>query len=95
MWAFQTSPSVTTLDPDTGKPGDAASAKGDNLGKTHVSEIYFTDEKTDTKLVMVEQDDKEIKFKVPKLAPGRYHILVLTANKASMIEEPVVFTIPE
>jgi hypothetical protein len=94
-WAFQGSPSVTTVDPDTGKPGDTVSAKGVNLAKAHVAEIYLTDGKNDTKLEVVEQADQEIKFKVPKLAPGRYHVLVLTANRASLIEEPVVFTIPE
>ena len=46
-WAFQGSPSVTTVDPDTGKPGDTVSAKGVNLAKAHVAEIYLTDGKND------------------------------------------------
>lgn len=94
-WGFQGSPSVTTVDPDTAKPGDTVSAKGTNLSKAHVAEAYLTDDKNDTKLEVVSQTDDEIKFKVPKLAPGRYHFEVLTANRASLIEEPVILTIPE
>lgn len=94
-WGFQGSPSVTTVDPDTGKPGDIVTAKGANLAKANVAEVYLTDDKIDTKLEVVSQTDQEIKFKVPKLAPGKYHFEVLTANRASLIEEPVIFTIPE
>ncbi|HVT91853.1 MAG TPA: IPT/TIG domain-containing protein [Bryobacteraceae bacterium] len=95
VWAFQGSPSVTIVDPDTGKVGDAVTAKGANLGKSHVAEVYLTDNKKDTKLEVIEQTDEAIKFKVPTLAPGRYRVLVLTANRASLIEEPVIFTVAE
>jgi hypothetical protein len=42
---------------------------------------------------MAEQSDSEIKFKVPQIKPGRYHLAILTANKASIIEQPVVLTV--
>jgi hypothetical protein len=29
------------------------------------------------------------------MKPGRYHIAVLTANKASMIEQPIALTVEE
>ncbi len=93
VWAFQSTPSITTVEPDTAKTGDTASAKGDNLDKTKVSEFYLTDDKTDTKVAIAEQSEKEIKFKVPKLPAGRYHLMVLTANKASMLEQPVILTV--
>jgi hypothetical protein len=54
----------------------------------------LTDGKNDTKVQIDEQSGTEIKFKVPaSMKAGRYHLLVLTANKASMIEQPVVFTV--
>lgn len=93
VWGFQSTPSITTVEPDTAKTGDTASAKGDNLDKTKVSEFYLTDDKIDTKVAIAEQSEKEIKFKVPKLPAGRYHLMVLTANKASMLEQPVILTV--
>jgi hypothetical protein len=92
--AFQGFPKVTTVEPDSGKVGDVVSAKGENLDKASIGELYLTDGKNDTKVPIAEQSSTEIKFKVPeKVKSGRYHLLVLTANKASMIEQPVVFTV--
>ncbi len=93
LWAYQGSPMITTVEPDTGKAGDAVSAKGTNLDKSKVSELYLTDDKNDTKAVVTTQSDSEIKFMIPKMAAGRYHLMVLTANKASMIEQPVILTV--
>jgi len=95
LFAFQNSPLLSTVDPDTGKEGDTVSAKGQSLGKKAVGELYLTDGKHDVKTVILEQADDEIKFKVPKIGAGRYHLMVLTANKASFIEQPVVFTVSE
>lgn len=92
-WAFQGFARVSSVDPDTGKAGDAVSAKGESLDKSKVGELYFTDGKNDTKATITDQSDTEIKFKVPKMAAGRYRLMLLTAKKDSMIEQPVIFTI--
>lgn len=86
-------PRCTSLEPDTGKKGDTVSAKGENLGKSGIAELYLTDGKNDTKVVISAESDTEIKFTVPDMKAGRYHLLVLTANRASLIEQPVVFTV--
>jgi len=92
--AFEGFPRVTTVEPDSGKVGDAVSAKGENLDKSSIGDLYLTDKKNDTKVKIDEQSGTEIKFTVPaSMKAGRYHLLVLTANKASMIEQPVVFTV--
>jgi hypothetical protein len=91
--AQQALPRCTTVEPDTGKVGDVVSTKGENLNKKSTGELYLTDGNKDTKVVIAEQSDTEIKFKVPQIKPGRYHLLILTANKASMIEQPVVLTV--
>jgi hypothetical protein len=93
LYAFQPLPRCATLDPDTGKTGDAISVKGENLGKKNVADLFLTDGAKDTKVSMAEQSDSEIKFKVPQIKPGRYHLAILTANKASIIEQPVVLTV--
>jgi len=95
LFAFQASPLMSTVDPDSGKEGDTISAKGQNLGKKNVGELYLTDGKHDLKVAITDQGDDEIKFKVPKATAGRYRLMILTANKASFIEQPVVFTVSE
>jgi hypothetical protein len=55
--------------------------------------LYLTDGKVDTKVAVMEQSSDKIKFQVPRIKPGRYHLAFLTANKASIIEQPVVLTV--
>jgi hypothetical protein len=93
LGAFQALPRCTALDPETGKVGDTVAVKGENLNKNNISEVYLTDGSKDTKAAISEQTDTQIKFKVPEIKPGRYHLAMLTANGASMIEQPVVLTV--
>ncbi|HXA68300.1 MAG TPA: IPT/TIG domain-containing protein [Bryobacteraceae bacterium] len=93
LGAFQALPRCTALDPENGKVGDTIAVKGENLNKTNISEVYLTDGSKDTKAPISEQTDTQIKFKVPEIKPGRYHLAMLTANGASMIEQPVVLTV--
>ena len=93
--AFDAFSKLASVEPDSGKVGDEAVAKGENLDKGKIGEIYLTDGTKDFKAAIVSQADGEIKFKIPKAAAGRYRLMLLTANKASMIEQPVVYTIEE
>jgi len=93
VFAFQSMPRFTTVDPDTGKKGDTITAKGENVGKSGIGELYLTDGQKDTKVDISNQSDTEVKFTIPEIKAGRYHLLVLTANKASLIEQPVVVTV--
>jgi hypothetical protein len=92
-FAFQNFSRVASVEPDTGKVGDEASAKGENLAKSKIGELYLTDGKNDVKAAIIEQSDTEIKFKIPKIEPGRYRLMLVTAKKDSMIEQPVVITV--
>ena len=93
LGAFQALPRCTAMDPDTGKVGDTIAVKGENLNKASISGVYLTDGSKDIKATISEQTDTQIKFKVPEIKPGRYHLAMLTANGASMIEQPVVLTV--
>jgi len=93
LGAFQALPRCTAVDPDTGKVGDIIAAKGENLDKAAIAEVYLTDGSKDTKAIISEQTGTQIKFKVPEIKPGRYHLATLTANRASLIEQPVVLTV--
>lgn len=86
-------PRVTAVEPDSGKVGQLATAKGENLDKDVVSDLYLTDGKNDVKAVITERAADSIKFKVPQIKPGRYRLM--TGSKTSMIEQPVVFEVSE
>ncbi len=93
LLAFQAMPRCISLEPDTGKKGDTISAKGEYLDKKNMAEMYLTDGSKDFPVKMSEQTETEVKFTVPAIKPGRYHLAVLTAKKDSMIEQPVVLTV--
>lgn len=61
---------------------------GENLG-TSIAELYLTNGKKDT---ISEQNDMTLKFTIPEIRAGRYGLLILTVNKTSLIEQPVVLT---
>ncbi len=90
---FQGMPRCTAVEPDLAKAGDAVSVTCENADKGAVADLYLTDGTTDTKAAIMERTSDKIKFQVPKIKPGRYHVAFLTANKASMVEQPVVLTV--
>ena len=92
LWA-QNYPRCTAVDPDTAKTGDMVNITCANVNKTTVADLYLTDGKDDTKIAVMDRTEDKIKFQVPKMKPGRYHVAFLTANKASMVEQPVVLTV--
>jgi hypothetical protein len=94
LFSFAGFPKVTTVEPDTGRVGDIISAKGENLDKSSIGDVYLTDGTHDVKMQITEQTETEIKFKVaPNTKAGRYHLMMLTADKKSFVEQPVVFTV--
>jgi len=91
--AFQGMPRCTAVDPDTAKSGDTVNVTCENINKSTVADLYLTDGKDDTKISVMDHTADVIKFQVPRIKPGRYHIAFLTANKASMVEQPIVLTV--
>jgi len=91
-------PRCTSVEPMSGKTGTEIVVTGENLGKEHVAEMYFTDGKIDFKVVMTEQTPTQIKCKIPaKVEAGvRYKLMVLTRGKEpKLIEQPVRVEIEE
>jgi hypothetical protein len=86
-------PRCSAVDPDTAKTGDTVGVTCQNADKGHFADLYLTDGTNDTKVVIMDQSSEKISFRVPTIKPGRYHLAFLTANKASMIEQPVVLTV--
>jgi len=96
LYAQQAMPRVTSVEPDNGKTGDVLTISGEHLGKGEVMELYLTDGKKDTKVEVTDQAPTAIKFKIPKIAAGRFAVMVLTGGKEpKYIEEPVKVTVQE
>ena len=86
--AFQGFPKCSAVDPDTAKAGDTVSITCQNADKANVSDLYLTDGTDDTKVAVTDHTEDKIKFQVPKIKAGRYHIAFLNANKSSMRSPP-------
>jgi hypothetical protein len=93
LMAFQGQPRCTALDPDTAKTGDTVNATCENVDKSSVANLYLTDGKDDTKIAVMANTAEKITFQVPRVKPGRYHIAFMSANKSSIVEQPIVLTV--
>ncbi len=87
----QGSPSVKAVDPTSGKVNDSISVEGENLGKTVVSAVYLSDEKSDYKAVIVQQASDKIVLKIPQVKPGDYNVSIQAG--AAIYIQPVRFTV--
>lgn len=89
----QGSPLVTGVDPSSGKVNDTVTVAGENLGKGTVSAVFLSDDKTDYKATLIEQNEEKIIMKVPQVRPGRYNISIQKGN--AIYIQPVRFTVHE
>ena len=88
------SPKLNTVSPASGKTDVEFTAEGENLTKTYVADLYLTDGTNDIKVSITAQEAASIKFKAPaKVKPGRYALMLLTADRARFLEQPVKVTI--
>jgi len=90
-------PQMTSIEPKSGIIGSVFVARGLNLGKTKVDEVYLTDQTFDMKVKVLDQADDSIQFRLPPFAkPGKLQLLVKTAGKEPvLLEEPVYITVEE
>jgi hypothetical protein len=87
----QNAPSITTVDPLSGKVNDEITVTGANLGKASISAVFLSDDKNDYKAAIVEQSDTKIVMKVPQVKPGSYNVSFQKGN--SIYIQPVRFTV--
>src|SRR5690348_15196758 len=58
-------PMITSVEPQSAKPGELVAAQGSNLGSECVAALYLTDGTIDTKVEILEQTATTVKFKIP------------------------------
>ena len=97
LYAQDTSPRVSGVEPGTAKAGDILTATGENLDKGNLVDVFLTDGSKDYKGTITEQNGTSVKFKVPANVPaGRFALMVLTGGKdPKLMEQPVKVTIEQ
>lgn len=89
----QGAPKVTGVDPAAGKVNDSITVSGANLAKGSVTAVFLSDEKTDYKATIVDQEADKIVMKVPQVKPGGYNVSIQVGN--GILIEPVRFTVQQ
>lgn len=94
-WAAGDMPLISSVEPQSARPGDSVTAQGSSLGPESVSALYLTDGTNDTKVEILAQTSTSLKFRVPtSISPGRLSLMVLTnAKEPRLLEEPVKLTV--
>ena len=92
--SFRT-PLMRTVAPSMAKAGGNIVITGNNLDKLRLSEVYLSDGKMNTPLVIVSQSEKTVECKLPvDIKSGRYSFVVLlTDNPPTFLEEPLKIVI--
>ena len=85
------SPSMTSVDPTSGKVNDSITVTGTNLGKPGVSAVFLSDDKNDYKATIVEQEATKIVMKVPEVKAGSYNVSYQKGT--SIFIQPIRFTV--
>jgi hypothetical protein len=87
-------PFIRTVEPAQGKVGSLHIATGDCLGRFAVKGLFLTTGTEDFAMTIVTQSDVTITFRVADgVRAGRYSMMVLTAEPAKYIEQPVKFEV--
>jgi len=89
----QNSPTITGIDPASGKVNDSVTVSGSGLGKDTVTAVFLSDDKSDYKAVIVTQTEGKIVMKVPQVKLGRYNVSIQVGN--GILIEPIRFTVQE
>jgi hypothetical protein len=89
----QGTPQVKGVDPSSGKVNDNVTVTGENLGKSSVSAVFLSDDKSDYKATIVEQTDEKIVMKVPQVKSGDYNISIQVGT--NIFIKPLRFTVQE
>jgi hypothetical protein len=88
-------PHVDRAEPDIVQAGNLVTVFGEHLDWSHVVEVLLTDANVVALTHIVDQGSDFLKFRIPRsLAPGRYTVLLATAEQQSrLLDQQVVITV--
>lgn len=89
----QAPPRVNAVAPSMGKVNDSITVTGENLGKASVAGIFLSDDNSDYKAAIVDQEATKIVMKIPQVKAGGYNISIQIGTQVFI--EPVRFTVQQ
>ena len=72
---------LTAVEPRSGKPGDTATATGENLANSSIVAVFLSDAKSDYKVMVLERTPEKIVFQVPSVKPASYNVSLKVRRK--------------
>ena len=82
---------LTAVEPRSGKPGDIATAWGENLANSSIVAVFLSDAKSDFIVTVLERTPEKIVFQVPSVKPASYNVSLKVRRKIYI--HPVRFKI--
>jgi hypothetical protein len=98
LLAQEALPRFASVEPASGKVGTVVTVTGENIGKSSVDKVYFTDGQNDIAVPVSDQTDTSLKVSIPAKAKvgERYRLMILTKGKEpKLIEQPVRVEVEE
>ena len=88
-------PQVDRAEPDVVQNGDIVTAFGEHPDRTHVADVLLSDADVVALTHIIEQGSDFLRFRIPRsLAPGRYSVLLATAEQQpTLLDQQVVITV--
>ena len=75
--------------PGEARTGDIITVEGESLDSAHLKAVYLTDRKDQCEVEIIAQTPKFLRFKLPKVAPGKWRIAIELVRDGLFLEEPV------
>lgn len=88
-------PSIVSLEPDRGSPGDVITAYGESLDGSEVDNLSLTDGTVTSVVYIIEQNVTSIRFRIPAmLESGSYAVVIHPPGRyARALEQLVTLTV--
>jgi len=71
------------------RAGDIVNVQGESLDAAHLKAVFLTDRKDEIEVDIIAQGANYLRFKMPDIAPGKYHIAIKLVREDMFLEEPV------
>ncbi len=82
--------------PAEARSGDVITVEGQSLDAAHLKAVFVTDRKDTLEVEIIAQSPQFLRFKLPKVAPGKWRIAIQLVRDDLFLEEPVfVIVLPD
>jgi hypothetical protein len=82
--------------PGEARVNDIVTVEGLTLDAAHLKAVFLTNREEQVEVEIVAQGTDRLRFKVPAIAPGKWHIAIKLVRDDMFLEEPVfLFVLPQ